>query len=830
MKRTPPSVIKRNGIRQPIQSSKIQARIERAANDLSLGPLTHVDVMSLSQNVVSEIHDGITTVELDIFAFQKAASMNAQDPENGELAKRLAVSKLQKEAPKLFSDCVFKLATYINPENGKPAPLVSKKLVKLVKQHKETIDNYIKPERDYNYSYLGFRTLCSGYLLKTNGKITETPQYMLMRVCLGMHGDNLEHVFRTYDMMSQLQVTHASPTLFNCGTPRSQCSSCFLVHMSDSLEGIYGTVSECAKISKYGGGIGINIHTIRSRGSYIAGTHGHSNGIIPMLRLLNASACYADQGGGHRKGAYAIYLAAWHFEIFEFLDIKKNSGDESMRARDLFTAIWAPDLFFERVKEGADWPLFDPVACPGLPDLVGDAFKERFEMYEKQGKAKKVVSAKSLWIAMLKAMIETGGPYLLAKDACNKKSNQQNLGTIYGSNLCTEIMQVSNEEETAVCNLASINLSQAVKFNAEGVGQVDYDGIYERAYQLCYNLNRVIDINFYPDEKTRKSNMRHRPMGISALGFADMLIKLRVPYDSETARSINKKVFETIYFAALSCSVAEARKHGPYESYPGSPYSLGKMQWDLWGISQEEACTRATLDWETLRGQIRTYGLRNSLLLTVVPGASTSQIMNSYECLEPITSNIMVRRTLAGEFTVINQYLVEDLRKIGLWTEDIRTAIIAANGSIQGITIIPKNIRELYKTVWEIGRKCIIDMHRDRGLFIDQSQSMNLYLESPTVKELSKVLMYGWKKGLKTLLYYLKQRPAADPIKFTVEKEALDRLMLSGSIDPDTYRDLSQSLSSSPESLLPKMSQGDPQDVRACPLDPKEREECLYCT
>eukprot|EP01122_Echinamoeba_exundans_P008160 TRINITY_DN2657_c0_g1_i3.p1 TRINITY_DN2657_c0_g1~~TRINITY_DN2657_c0_g1_i3.p1 ORF type:complete len:765 (+),score=222.51 TRINITY_DN2657_c0_g1_i3:221-2515(+) len=682
----------------------------------------------------------------------------------GELAARIAISNLQKETSSDFAEVIEKQYKYVNPKTGEPAPLIADDVYEIIMKHREAIEAKIDYRRDFKYDYFGFKTLERSYLVKLNGRTIERPQHLLMRVSIGIHKDDLESAFKTYDYMSRGMFIHATPTLFNAGTRVPQMSSCFLVAMKDdSIEGIYETLKQTALISKSAGGIGLSVHNIRSTQSYIRGTNGTSNGLVPMLRVFNDTARYVDQGGGKRKGAFAVYLEPWHADIFEFLDLKKNHGKEEIRARDLFYALWIPDLFMKRVEANGEWSLFCPNEAKGLYNSWGDEFEALYESYEKKGLAKRKVKAQELWFQIMQSQIETGTPYMLYKDACNRKSNQQNLGTIRSSNLCTEIIEYTSPDEVAVCNLASIALPKYVKN-----GEFDHKKLFEVTYHITGNLNKVIDGNFYPVPEAKKSNMRHRPVGLGVQGLADVFLKLRMPFDSEPARKLNKEIFETIYFAALSCSADLAKSHGHYESYPGSPASKGQLQYDLWGVAPSPRW-----DWAALKAQIAQTGLRNSLLVAPMPTASTSQILGNNECFEPYTSNIYTRRVLAGEFTVLNKYLLRDLLKLGLWNDEIKNQIIADSGSVQQVSVIPKEMKEIYKTVWEIRMRDLIDMAADRGAFIDQSQSFNCFMAEPSAPKLTSMHFYAWKKGLKTGMYYLRTRPVAKAIQFTVDQQKL---------------------------------------------------------
>lgn len=751
-------VVKRDGRRERISFDKILHRIENLSDGLD-----GVRCETLAQRVIQGLYDGVKTTELDSLASETAAYLSTTHPDYDRLAARLAVSNLQKETVDDFAALANLLYHYVNPLNGKHSPLLSQETYEIIQQYAGEIQAHLVYERDFQYSYFGFKTLCKSYLLRINGNIVERPQHLLMRVALGIHGTDLENAFRTYDLMSRMVMTHASPTLFNAGTPRPQCSSCFLLQMTaDSIDGIYETLGRCARISKNAGGIGLAIHKIRAKESYIAGTNGTSNGIVPMLRVFNNTARYVDQGGGKRKGAFAIYLEPWHADIFDFLDLRKNTGVEEARARDLFYALWVPDLFMRRVKEDGQWSLMCPDQCPGLHKVHSEEFEQLYTRYEREGKASRTIKAQELWTAIVETQMETGTPYMLYKDACNGKSNQQHLGTIQSSNLCTEIIQYTSPDEVAVCNLASIVLKAFVK---GGGKDFDHAGLAEVVHQAVVNLNRIIDRNYYPLEEARVSNLRHRPIGLGVQGLADTFILLRYPFDGPEARGLNREIFETIYYAACQASMELAKRDGPYESYPGSPASRGILQWDMWQAPQ----LSGRWDWAALKADIARWGLRNSLLVAPMPTASTAQIMGNYECFEPIGSNIYVRRTLAGEFPVINQYLVQDLIRLGLWDPDMKNEIVSARGSIQGIDRIPPEIRHLYRTVWEIRQRAIVDMAADRAPFIDQSQSLNIHMAAPTHGKVTSLHFHAWQSGLKTGMYYLRSRPAADPIAFTVD-------------------------------------------------------------
>ncbi|PKI82545.1 ribonucleoside-diphosphate reductase [Malassezia vespertilionis] len=756
-------VYKRDGRKEEVRFDKVTARVAKLCYGLDMN---YVDPIEITRKVIDGIYEGVTTVELDNLAAETAAYKTTTHPDYAVLAARIAISNLHKETKKTFSQVVKDLYDYVNPRTGKHSPMISDETYEAVMANKDTLDSAIIYERDFHYNFFGFKTLERSYLLRVNGKVAERPQHMLMRVAVGIHGANVENAIETYNYMSEKAFTHASPTLFNAGTPNPQMSSCFLIAMQDdSIEGIYDTLKSCAMISKTAGGIGLHIHNIRSTGSYIAGTNGVSNGIIPMLRVFNNTARYVDQGGNKRPGAFAIYLEPWHSDVFEFIDLRKNHGKEEVRARDLFFALWIPDLFMRRVQEGGDWSLMCPHECPGLSDSYGEEFDALYERYEREGRAKRTVKAQKLWYAVLEGQIETGGPFILYKDAANRKSNQKNVGVIKSSNLCTEIMEYSSPDETAVCNLASIALPTFV----EGTGaakRYNFERLHDVAKVVCKNLNRIIDINYYPVESARRSNMRHRPIGIGVQGLADAFMIMGYPFDSPEARLLNLQIFETIYHAALERSSEIAAELGPYETYAGSPASQGILQFDMWNKTPTDLW-----DWATLKEKIAKHGLRNSLLLAPMPTASTSQILGFNECFEPYTSNIYMRRVLAGEFQVVNPWLLRELVEQGLWNESMKQKIIAHGGSIQNIADIPDRIKALYKTVWEISQKVIIDMAADRGAFICQSQSLNVHLSAPTFGQLTSMHFYGWKKGLKTGSYYLRTRPAANAIQFTVSKE-----------------------------------------------------------
>ena len=754
-------VLKRDGRKEPIMFDKITARIKKLC--YGFNPL--VDPVRVAMRVIEGLYDGVTTSELDNLAAEIAATMTTTHPDYASLAARISVSNLHKNTLKSFSETMKDLYEYVNPITGKKAPLLSDEVYKVIKKNAEELDSKIIYNRDFGYDYFGFKTLERSYLLKINGQIVERPQHMLMRVSVGIHLDDLEAVIDTYELMSKKYFTHATPTLFNSGTPKPQMSSCFLLTMQDdSIDGIYDTLKQTAKISQSAGGIGLSIHNIRSTGSYISGTNGTSNGIVPMLRVFNDTARYVDQGGGKRKGSFAIYIEPWHSDIFDFLDLKKNHGKEEMRARDLFYAMWVPDLFMKRVEENAEWTLMCPNECPGLYDCHGDEFDKLYLKYEKKSKGRKTIKARELWEKILESQIETGTPYMLYKDSANRKSNQKNLGTIRSSNLCTEILEYTSKDEIAVCNLASIALPMFVED-----GEFNHKKLYDVTVRVTKNLNKVIDRNYYPVKEAENSNFRHRPIGLGVQGLADAFIELRMPFTSEKAKELNQDIFETLYFAALQASVEESKKDGPYKTYKGSPISKGEFQHNMWGIKDEELSGR--WDWAKLRKDVLKHGVRNSLLVAPMPTASTSQILGNNECFEPYTSNLYTRRVLSGEFIIVNKHLLKDLVELGLWNEDMKHELMRSNGSIQDIKQIPDELKELYKTVWEMSMKDIIDMARHRGYFIDQSQSLNLFMEGATMSKLTSMHFYGWKSGLKTGMYYLRTKSAVDAIKFTLEKK-----------------------------------------------------------
>lgn len=753
-------VVKRDGRRESVKFDKITARIDKLCYGLDT---RYVDAISVSKKVIDGLYDGVGTVELDKLTAETSASLTTIHPDYAILAARIAISNLHKETSKSFSNTMKRLYTYVDPKTQENAPLISKETYGIIKANAAKLDSTIIYDRDFNYDFFGFKTLERSYLLKTNNRIVERPQHMLMRVAIGIHGEDIDAAIETYHLMSEKWFTHATPTLFNAGTPKPQMSSCFLLTVKDdSIDGIYDTLKQCAMISQSAGGIGLSIHKIRAKGSYIKGTNGVSNGLVPMLRNFDMTARYVDQGGGKRKGSFAIYLEPWHADIFDFLDLKKNHGKEELRARDLFYAMWCSDLFMKRVEDNAEWSLFCPSEAKGLADVYGDEFEKLYEKYEREGKARQTIKAQDLWFAILESQTETGTPYMLYKDHANRKSNQKNLGTIRSSNLCTEIMEYTAPDEVAVCNLASIALP---KFVIDG--KFDHDKLFEITKVATKNLNKVIDRNFYPVIEAENSNMRHRPIGLGVQGLADTFSLLRLAFESEEAQRLNEDIFETIYFAAMTASMELAQVEGPYQTYEGSPVSKGIFQFDMWGVTPKSD----RWDWTALKQEVKKNGVRNSLLVAPMPTASTSQILGNNECFEPYTSNIYTRRTLSGEFIVINKHLLKDLIEVGLWNDEMKQKLIAANGSIQAIQEIPQNIKDLYKTVWEISQKKLIDMSADRGAYIDQSQSFNVHMQNPNFGKLTSMHFYAWKKGLKTGMYYLRTKAAADAIKFTIGKE-----------------------------------------------------------
>ncbi len=823
-------VIKRDGRKELIMFDKITARVRK----LCYGLNGLVDPLKVTMRVIEGLYDGVTTSELDNLAAEISATMTTAHPDYAKLAARISVSNLHKNTKKSFSETMKDLYEYVNPRTNKKAPLLSDEVYKVIADNAETLDSTIIYNRDFGYDYFGFKTLERSYLLKLNGNIVERPQHMLMRVAVGIHLNDIDSAIETYELMSKKYFTHATPTLFNSGTPKPQMSSCFLLAMKDdSIDGIYDTLKQTAKISQSAGGIGLSIHNIRATGSYIAGTNGTSNGIVPMLQVFNDTARYVDQGGGKRKGSFAIYIEPWHADIYEFLDLKKNHGKEEMRARDLFYAMWIPDLFMKRVEANEEWTLMCPNECPGLFTNHGEAFEELYLGYEAKEKGRKTVKARELWEKILESQIETGTPYMLYKDAANRKSNQKNLGTIRSSNLCTEIMEYTSSDEVAVCNLASIALPMFIKN-----GEFDHKELFKVTKRVTKNLNRVIDRNYYPVKEAENSNMRHRPIGLGVQGLADAFILLRLPFTSDEAKKLNQEIFETLYYAAVTASMEAAKEEGPYSTYKGSPISNGEFQHNLWGINDEELSGR--WDWDKLRKDVMKNGVRNSLLVAPMPTASTSQILGNNECFEPYTSNIYTRRVLSGEFIVVNKHLLEDLVNLGLWNENMKQELMRANGSIQHIETIPQDIRELYKTVWELSMKDIIDMSRQRGYFIDQSQSLNLFMENANYAKLTSMHFYAWKSGLKTGMYYLRTKAAVDAIKFTLDNTKKKEVPISVAAEAE------MAAATLPDPVLAKTMEVRPtteiQEIDVQPMTPAEMkamierakegqadDDCLMC-
>jgi len=825
-------VVKRDGRKEVIMFDKITARIRK----LCYGLNGLVDPLKVAMRVIEGLYDGVTTSELDNLAAEVAATMTTTHPDYAKLAARISVSNLHKNTKKSFSETMKDLYEYVNPRTEKKAPLLSDEVYKVISENAEKLDSTIIYNRDFGYDYFGFKTLERSYLLKINGKIAERPQHMLMRVSIGIHLNDLDAAIETYELMSKKYFTHATPTLFNSGTPKPQMSSCFLLAMKDdSIDGIYDTLKQTAKISQSAGGIGLSIHNVRATGSYIAGTNGTSNGIVPMLRVYNDTARYVDQGGGKRKGSFAIYVEPWHADIYDFLDLKKNHGKEEMRARDLFYAMWIPDLFMKRVEANEEWTLMCPNECTGLFSNHSEEFEKLYLKYEAEGKGRKTVKARELWEKILESQIETGTPYMLYKDAANRKSNQKNLGTIRSSNLCTEIMEYTSPDEVAVCNLASIALPMFIKN-----GEFDHKELFRVTKRVTRNLNKVIDRNYYPVKEAENSNMRHRPIGLGVQGLADAFIMLRLPFTSDEAKQLNQEIFETLYFASVTASMELAKEEGTYSSYEGSPIANGEFQHNLWGIKDEELSGR--WDWGKLRKDVAANGVRNSLLVAPMPTASTSQILGNNECFEPYTSNIYTRRVLSGEFIVVNKHLLEDLVKLGLWNESLKQELMRANGSIQHIDSIPAEIKELYKTVWELSMKDIIDMSRHRGYFIDQSQSLNLFMENANYAKLTSMHFYAWKSGLKTGMYYLRTKAAVDAIKFTLDntkkKEmpvsvAAEAEVAAATITPTAEAASAMQVETTPvnaeESDIQPMS---PEEMKALIAKAKEGQaddDCLMC-
>lgn len=791
-------VNKRDGRQEKVMFDKITSRIQKLCYGLNSD---FVDPAAITLKVINGLYPGVTTIELDNLAAETAATMTTKHPDYAQLAARIAVSNLHKETRKIFSDVMDDLYKWVNPRTGKHSPMISKETHEIITKNADKLNSALIYDRDFSYNYFGFKTLERSYLLKIDGKVAERPQHMLMRVSVGIHETDIEAAIETYNLLSERWFTHASPTLFNAGTCRPQMSSCFLLTMhSDSIEGIYDTLKQCALISKSAGGIGLNVHNIRATGSYIAGTNGISNGLLPMLRVYNNTARYVDQGGNKRPGAFAIYLEPWHADIFDFLDCKKNTGKEESRARDLFYAMWIPDLFMKRVESNGEWTLMCPHECPGLADCWGEEFEKLYTKYEKEKRGRKTIKAQQLWYAIIESQTETGTPYMLYKDHCNRKSNQQNLGTIKCSNLCTEIVEYSSKDEVAVCNLASIALNMYVKQDKT----FDFEKLKQVTKVIVRNLNKIIEINYYPVPEAKRSNMRHRPIGIGVQGLADAFILMRFPFESEEAQRLNREIFDTIYYAALEASCELAEKLGPYETYEGSPVSKGVMQHDMWGVKDA-----GINDWDGLRKKIANHGIRNSLLVAPMPTASTAQILGNNESIEAYTSNIYTRRVLSGEFQVVNQHLLKDLTELGLWNEDMKNELIAHNGSVQNIDEIPDNLKKLYRTVWEISQKTVIKMAADRGAFIDQSQSLNIHIAEPNYGKLTSMHFYAWKLGCKTGMYYLRTKPAAQAIQFTVDKTKL------------------QQSSTNKDSEQPSTKQEENEASMVCSL--KNKDDCLMC-
>jgi len=757
-------VVKRDGRKEPVKFDKITARIKK----LCYGLNAIVQPEMVAMKVIEGLYDGVTTIELDNLAAEVAASKTIEHPDYALLASRISVSNLHKNTKKSFSDTISDLYHYVDPKTGDNASLIAEDVYNIIKENAEYLDGQIIYDRDYKYDYFGYKTLERAYLLRLNGEIVERPQQMLMRVSVGIHKNDLESVIKTYNLMSEGWFTHATPTLFNAGTPKPQMSSCFLLTMKeDSIEGIYDTLKQCARISQSAGGIGLSIHDIRAKGSYIKGTNGMSNGIVPMLKVFNDTARYVDQGGGKRKGSFAIYIEPWHADIQDFLDLKKNTGVEEQRARDLFYAMWVPDLFMKRVKNNENWTLMCPNECPDLSDVYGDEFEALYTRYEAEGKGRKSIKAQDIWFKILESQIETGTPYMVYKDAANLKSNQQSLGTIKSSNLCTEILEYSAPDETAVCNLGSIALPKYVNPDTK---VFDFDKLFEVAYQLTVNLNQVIDVNYYPVIEAENSNFRHRPIGLGVQGLADAFILMRFPFDSVEAKQLNKDIFETIYYASMTASKDLAKKDGPYSTYEGSPVSKGIFQFDMWGVTPSDRW-----EWSILKEEVKEHGARNSLLMAPMPTASTAQILGNNECFEPYTSNVYTRRVLSGEYIIVNKHLLKDLVKLGLWDSAMKNKLMASNGSVQNIAEIPQDIKNLYKTAWEISGKTLIDLSADRGAYVCQSQSLNLFMENANFAKLTSMHFYGWESGLKTGMYYLRTKAAADAVKFTLDKSVIEQ-------------------------------------------------------
>lgn len=796
-------VIKRDGRKEPVMFDKITDRIKK----LCYGFNELVDPVKVAMRVIEGLYDGVSTSELDNLAAETAASMTIAHPDYAQLAARIAISNLHSNTTKSFSDTMSDMYHYVNPRTGKEAPLLADDVYEVIKNNSQVLDSTIIYNRDFNYDYFGFKTLERSYLLKLNGKIVERPQHMLMRVSIGIHKDDIASAIETYELMSKKFFTHATPTLFNAGTPKPQMSSCFLLTMKDdSIDGIYDTLKQTAKISQSAGGIGLAIHNVRATGSYISGTNGTSNGIVPMLRVYDMTARYVDQGGGKRKGSFAMYIEPWHADIFDFLDLRKNHGKEEMRTRDLFLGMWIPDLFMKRVQEDSTWTLMCPNECPGLSEVHSEEFDALYLRYEAEGKGRKTIKAREIWEKILESQVETGLPYMLYKDAANRKSNQKNLGTIRSSNLCTEIIEYTSPDEVAVCNLASISLPMFVEN-----GKFDHQKLYDVTKRVTFNLNKVIDRNYYPVKEAENSNVRHRPIGLGVQGLADAFIMLRMPFTSDEAKQLNHEIFETLYFAAVTASMELAKVEGPYSTFKGSPMSNGEFQYNMWGMKDEELSGR--WDWASLRKEVVEHGVRNSLLVAPMPTASTSQILGNNEAFEPYTSNIYTRRTLSGEFIVVNKHLLEDLVKLGIWNESLKQEIMRHNGSVQNINGIPDDIKELYKTVWEMSMKDILDMSRQRGYFIDQSQSLNLFMQDANFSKLTSMHFYAWQSGLKTGMYYLRTKSAVDAIKFTLNNDKKEEATpASATLVPETEPISVEDY----KAMLLKAQAADPEDCEMC--------------
>ncbi|KAJ8688326.1 hypothetical protein QAD02_024121 [Eretmocerus hayati] len=756
-------VLKRDGRKEEVHFDKITSRIQKLCYGLDMD---YIDPTSITFRVINGLYPGVTTVELDNLAAETAATMTTKHADYALLAARIAVSNLHKETKKVFSDVMSDLHLMTDPISKEHRPMISAEYHNIIQKHKDKLNSAIIYDRDFGYNYFGFKTLERSYLMKINGKVVERPQHMLMRVAVAIHKEDIEKVIETYNYTSERFFTHASPTLFSACTLRQQMSSCFLLTMTeDSIEGIYDTLKRCALVSKSAGGIGLSVHTIRATGTRIAGTNGISNGLVPMLRVFNNTARYVDQGGNKRPGAFAMYLEPWHADIFEFLDLRKNTGKEEHRARDLFYALWIPDLFMKRVLEDGKWSLMCPHECPGLPDVWGEEFEKLYAKYEKEKRYKKQIDARTLWTAILMSQVETGTPYMLYKDHCNRKSNQQNLGTIRSSNLCTEVVQYSSPDEVAVCNLASIAVNMFVSADRKSY---DFPKLKEVAKVATRNLDKIIDLNYYPIKEAENSNFKHRPIGIGVQGLADAFLLMRYPFESDEAQKLNIQIFETLYYGALEASCELAGEKGPYSTYEGSPVSKGILQYDMWNVTPTNLW-----DWSALKTKIAKHGVRNSLLLAPMPTASTAQILGNNESIEPYTSNIYTRRVLSGEFQIVNPHLLRDLTERDLWDEEMKNEIIANNGSVQNIGRLPDDLKELYKTVWEVSQKTILKMAADRGAFIDQSQSLNVHMDKPSTEKLTSMHFYGWKSGLKTGMYYLRTKPAANALQFTVDKSKI---------------------------------------------------------